>query len=623
MNKKWTTPRCTTVGACSLVLMVIPLLIVEVRSPCFFLRLIINRSGDDVRIKPQKLGLDDSSDKEQIIQNEEATSLLNTDPSTGKQSDMNSWDNIWDIAGLSPAAFTTENDEVLSKLKSRTSGKFTAAAAAAAFTSEYDGVLSKLKARELFETFPSPVSADTVQIYNQKAYHELIQTFITTTANTTICANGGSATAGGGHIKFEHRYYTKLVNYIRELRLNAAGGEVRVIERGHGARNSLHSAVFAPNFFPQNTDLFLWEFAINDYGYHIRNESIIEQERSMLIAWLREVEQMRPQNPPKVVLIYLWKKPFELNDRQQVINPVYDAHKQLAREFEFVVGHVNVASYFNELDVKEASLKEIFLADRLHPSAVGHLAITFLLLDLIRGKESRSITKSKHGRRDTDMNVSIDVPSKHQQRPQAYDWLCGTESEAKRFVQSQVIENDDGVTSSGWRSPLSTATLEKPRNDAVSGTRQMFFDLASYDQVNILGKQDPLRIDRQGSTSLKCCGDGASIIDYTTVRVPLNAEPIQNAYSLFFGFGPGLSDVDALRVYINSDEEHVKGKLVRVKDEEWECSWSWKDIYDPLWFAFDKEQPQISSIRICVENDRCEEREDGQSKAMLISMAVY
>ena len=64
-------------------------------------------------------------------------------------------------------------------------------------------------------------------------------------------------------------------------------------------------------------------------------------------------------------------------------------------------------------------------------------------------------------------------------------------------------------------------------------------------------------------------------------------------------------------------------RFEQVKDEEWECFWSWKDIYDPMWFAFAEEQPQISSIRICVENDRCEEREDGKSEAMLVSMAVY
>ena len=146
-------------------------------------------------------------------------------------------------------------------------------------------------------------------------------------------------------------------------------------------------------------------------------------------------------------------------------------------------------------------------------------------------------------------------------------FVCGTESEAKRF-QSQVVEygdDNDGIFSR-WRSPLGTATLETPRN-AVSGTRQMFFDIASSDKM-IIGKQDPLRMDRQGRTPLSCCTAGASISDYTTVRVPENDEPIQNARSIFFGFGPGLSDVKALRVYIDSDKEHVNRKLMHVVDED-------------------------------------------------------
>ena len=95
----------------------------------------------------------------------------------------------------------------------------------------------------------------------------------------------------------------------------------------------------------------------------------------------------------------------------------------------------------------------------------------------------------------------------------------------------------------------------------------MFFDIASSDKM-IIGKQDPLRMDRQGRTPLSCCTARASISDYTNVRVPENDEPIQNARSIFFGFGPGLSDVKALRVYIDSDKEHVNRKLMHVVDED-------------------------------------------------------
>jgi len=58
---------------------------------------------------------------------------------------------------------------------------------------------------------------------------------------------------------------------------------------GRGTRHSSHFAAFASNFLPPITDLLLWEFAINDYAYgdYMLKESHIEQERSMLIPWLR------------------------------------------------------------------------------------------------------------------------------------------------------------------------------------------------------------------------------------------------------------------------------------------------------------------------------------------------
>ena len=619
-RRKWTSRHYVSVGVGLLVLLFIGAFIGEIRAPHFFLR--SNQSGDDVHIK---LDLElDESDTDTVekmqLQKEESTSPFSV-LSVGEQEqevtdvydDMNAWNKIWDIAGLLHAV---KNE----KKGNHTHGTQFVGPAKLNVTliSQDDGILSKLTARELFETFPSPAGADTVQIYNEKAYRELIQTFMTTKTNITICANGGSVTAGGGHINFDSRYYTKLTNSIRELNLNSAGGAVRNVGRGHGTRHSLHSAVFAPNFFPQYTDLLLWEFSINDYGYHIPEESIIEQERSLLIAWLSEVEKMRPQNnPPKVIMIYLWSVPFEFTDHQRVSNPVYDAHAQLAKEFDFVVGHVNVASYFDELRMKENDLKQLFLADAHHPSAAGHLSIAFLLLDLIRGKGSGGKAGSER-RKGTD----VDLPSQHLHRPM-YKWFCGTESEAKKFVQSQVVEygdGDDGIFSR-WRSPLGTATLETPRNDVLPGTRQMFFDFASS-EMQILGKQDPLRMDRQGSTSLSCCTAGASTSDYTTVKVPENADSIQNARSIYFGFGPGLSDVKDLKVYIDSDKEHVNGKLINVGDEEWKCFWSWKDVYDPMWFAFTEERTEISSIRICVENDRCDEEQE-LSEAMLISIAVY
>ena len=328
--------------------------------------------------------------------------------------------------------------------------------------------------------------------------------------------------------------------------------------------DSLHSAVFAPNFIPPKPDLLLWEFSINDYGYHIPQETIVEQERSMLLAWLREVETLRQQRPPMVILIYLWKSPFEFNDKGKIYNPVYEAHAQLAKEFDFVVGHVNAASYFDELgDLQDMNeMKRLFLADQHHPNDTGHLVITFLLLHLLRGSS-------------TDAHLDLDIQPKQgnvsSKGTAQYKWFCGTDSEEKRYVRSQVTEYDGGDTSiRRWRSPLGTGTLEEPQNDIQAGSRQMVFVQTSFGNTQILGKQDPVRTDRQRGVSLSCCRKEADtpISGYTTVSVPEADEPIQDAQSLFLAFGPGFSDVNKLKVYIGSDERGVEGKLIRCSGQK-------------------------------------------------------
>ena len=71
-----------------------------------------------------------------------------------------------------------------------------------------------MNVQELFEEFPSPVGADTVQIYNGKTYDQLIRTFMTRPNIIHTCANGGSVTEGGGNVLEGRRYYRKFMQYI-------------------------------------------------------------------------------------------------------------------------------------------------------------------------------------------------------------------------------------------------------------------------------------------------------------------------------------------------------------------------------------------------------------------------
>jgi hypothetical protein len=174
-------------------------------------------------------------------------------------------------------------------------------------------------------------------------------------------------------------------------------------------------------------------------------------------------------------------------------------------------------------------------------------------------------------------------------------------------------------------------TLEKPQNEEASSPKMLLLDTGPSFETKILGKQDPVRGDQQGSVSLACCTSNPNS-NFTSVRVPLKPEPtrdervpikpepMRNVQAIFLGFGRGMSDATDLKVYINSESTFTAGKLIKVP-HDWPCFWSWADVYDAWWFALDAEQPSVSSMSMCVENTRCEMSEP--SGAMLISMAVY
>ncbi len=148
---------------------------------------------------------------------------------------------------------------------------------------------------------------------------------------------------------------------------------------------------------------------------------------------------MKP-SPPKVILIYLWKAPFALNGDRRVNNPVYKSHAKMAKKFHFVVGHVNLKNYFDELNSAAGlglrGLKRLFLADVHHPNSLGHLSISFLLMNLLR--YGRKWTNSKH---------------QEQRELENYDWFCGNETKDKSFLRSRVV-GDSIDADLGWQSPV-------------------------------------------------------------------------------------------------------------------------------------------------------------------------
>jgi lysophospholipase L1-like esterase len=557
------------------------------------------------------------------------------------------WEGLWDKMGLLGSMAEQQHLQEPQQQQLRTNN-----ISLFSTLTEMGANVQYLGLQELFGIFPRPNQPEIMQIYNQTTYQDLVQSLVDVKTNNnttfTICANGGSVSAGGGGIALPGRYYSILGRYLGDV-INDSGNttptaRVMVLDRAHGTRHSLHTAVFAPYNLPYNTDLLLWEFAVNDYGYHIPEDTRVRQERSMLLAWLREVEQLKPQ-PPKVILIYLWRAQFsQVNDEEQRIdNPVFASHEQLARQFDFVVGHVNLASYLDELlnPPDFDSLKQAFLADGSHPNQAGHSAIAFLLMSLLRGTGTGSNNPGNAHSIDTieSKNILMSPSShhSHDEEIETYAWYCGNETRQKSFLQSRIVSQPQSggsggldAATSGWRSPVGTMTLEMPQNEQGSRPRQLILasSTGGNSTITILGKQDPLRSDRQISVAMECCsfssndGDAHNSDAFTTIRLANSTEsPMRGVQAIFFGFGTGAAKVGNIKVYFNAETTSTAATLLRVVPKNWPCFWSWRDIYRPYWLILAEEKPSVSSMSFCVKNKKC--RNNRSSDAMLLSMAVY
>eukprot|EP00979_Chaetoceros_neogracilis_P008867 scaffold1987_cov236-Chaetoceros_neogracile.AAC.7 len=315
----------------------------------------------------------------------------------------------------------------------------------------------------------------------------------------------------------------------------------------------MHSAICILNFIPLQTDSRLWEVVINDYQYssspHIPEEASRKaQTQSMILSWLQEVERMHMNSntntntpPPKVILVYLWKFLFKLNAQTMNINnSVYDYHTDIAKQFDFVVGHVNLASFMDH-ELNDGMLddfdnaKRMFLTDAHHPNKVGHLAVTYLLMTLLHGL-CEWVTAARNNESDDDNDNDNDtdnddiplvpvgdddtdeVESKRLHRTdddsaddKKFLWSLAVQ---KHLISSRdtICSNDDNNSTAsapasalysyrGLRSPLGSMTydMEQPQNrDRTAGPRQMMVDIQGRETV-ILGKKNPLGEINKGS----------------------------------------------------------------------------------------------------------------------------
>jgi hypothetical protein len=323
---------------------------------------------------------------------------------------------------------------------------------------------------------------DISSIYSHKALSQLnrLKAKIQRGESITMAVNGGSSSAGAPGIPYDDRYFTQLANRL-ETQLHA---NVTVIDRSHGARNTIHSAHLVPSFLPENLDILIWEFAVND-GH---GEADV---RNQMILWLRNVEaHLNP--PPLVILVYLWKSPFQATSEGKILCRTFDQHRRIGAEYDFVLGHFNMATYMDSLRWDFDTLKTAFLADRHHPNALVHHVISKSLWQLLASSQPKIADKS-----------SIVAAQKRTE----LEWTCGTDTPEKRKVQ-QLFNVTRGIARGSY-------TADLPRNPDNSTRRGMLGpSTPSSLRMQHFGKAVADRRDRQLGIILPCCNASNGIVEF-------------------------------------------------------------------------------------------------------------
>ncbi|CAJ1941862.1 unnamed protein product [Cylindrotheca closterium] len=445
----------------------------------------------------------------------------------------------------------------------------------------------------MFEEFPYPRHQNSISIYNEETHSRLIAKLIQAREEDRtfkVVANGGSTTAGGGSTPMyrNERYYARLGNYVNDLlsniRADGWNQTVQVIGQGHGTRNSLHSAVLFDSFIPPDADLILWEFSINDAA-ELEEDLIMQNAKLNFLPWIHEVGKMK--QPPLVILIYYWDTPYHHDKTTMaIVGRAFQSHGDIARQFDFVAGHINMATYVDELGLSSCwNFSECpFLNDVHHASDLGHLATAFLLLAFLSPRGSLIPEKPTMYLADTE-----------------YEWSCGVETVAKRDLKQVITDS-----ASGWKSPAGAWTLDLPALNPL--TPRQLVSGSGVKQIENFGRKRLVRQDRQRCTPLGFCGGDAA--NSFSVEAPFTPIEDVRVMLLAFRFKGPLLESTGINVKLNGSNMTADGRLIPMRVEKepsivkkWPCHLSnantWGTRTDVYWFIFDTVQPSVLSIELC------------------------
>ena len=62
---------------------------------------------------------------------------------------------------------------------------------------------------------------------------------------------------------------------------------------------------------------------------------------------------------------------------------------------------------------------------------------------------------------------------------------------------------------------------------------------------------------------IACCNHSSNN-NYTSISISKKAEPMKNVQAVFLGMGIGFSDMKKMKIYIDSNNENINGRLIRV-----------------------------------------------------------
>lgn len=469
---------------------------------------------------------------------------------------------------------------------------------------------------------PRPTGED-VEIYNLDAWHRLRSLLgLERTSSRQeevlpppkICVSGGSVSAGGKVVPKE-RYDNRFVDIIYSA--PSSDQEVvkslQIVNHAHGNRGSAHTTMLMHSYLPSDANIIFWEFSPND-----RKWGDCTQINNDLIFYLNQVERLYKDNPPMVVLIYLWNNPFSFQDeKERLIETTFQCHNRIGANYDFVVGSIHLGSYLSNLRWGLDTLQAHFTVppDEIHPEANGHAMMAFLLWDLVSNEKRMPIspplqTMMKEGNASNILKPSLSCDDRDPFAARVKYLIEDSFSQASWAGEPPINERH----SPGMIYPYVFSTISTNKT-------------LTMPEIVDRGKTIGTRNDRKISLILPCCHSGERL-SFDLSRSE-DAETISNggrwisAINLYLGFEFDEASRDSIQVdVIGLDQAAILlnssaapagffSRTERSKTEKCRIGDRWLNT----WFLL-PEKAYASRIDFCDKGTHCPQKNRTASQTL-------